>query len=83
MDPEPCDDCDTGISYMVCYDGIRRCRTCVNNLAAAHGWDRMPEPPAPPPAPAPPPLPPRPLDRKAIKAEKEARRAELGQDGMF
>lgn len=78
INPEPCDDCDTGIAMFVCYDGIRRCRNCVHALAAANGWDQPPDPPTPPeaPSPKPPPPPPpplRPLDRKALREEKEMR----------
>src|SRR5688500_8931140 len=37
-DPEPCDTCETGISRYVCYDDIRRCRTCVFKFAKEKGW---------------------------------------------
>ena len=73
---EPCDDCDTGIAYINCYDGVRRCRNCVHVLAREKGWYDPPEPPAMVPAPVPPPPPPQPLSRKAIKAEKELREAQ-------
>lgn len=39
IDPEPCDDCETGITYFVCHDEIRRCRNCVRRLAEERGWD--------------------------------------------
>lgn len=62
-DPEPCDDCEVGIMYFVCYDGIRRCRNCVHRLADEMGWWDWPPPrPEPTPAPkSPPPPPPMPL----------------------
>lgn len=44
LDPEPCDDCDTGIRYVTGFDGVRRCRNCVHVFAAERGWDKLPEP---------------------------------------
>lgn len=81
-DPEPCDDCATGIMYFVCFDGVRRCRNCVREYAHLMGWD---EPPPPPPVPAPPPEapppPPPPTTKqskiaKAIEDEREIRQSQ-------
>lgn len=41
--PEPCQTCSTGLQYMKCHDGVLRCRTCVNELARANGWDEKGE----------------------------------------
>lgn len=39
IDPEPCDDCDLGIMYILGHDGIRRCKNCIQELARQKGWD--------------------------------------------
>lgn len=75
MDPEPCDDCDTGISMFFGFDGIRRCKHCVWEYAVKNGWDQMPDPP---PAPAPDPAPLSPADRKALRIEKKERASAQG-----
>lgn len=86
VDPEPCDDCDTGICYIWSYDDVRRCKNCVHVYATKMGWYDPPEPPAPAlvpaPDPGPPPLPPRKMSRKAIQAEKELRAAQDPQGRM-
>jgi hypothetical protein len=74
LDPEPCDDCDTGIQYIICFDGVRRCTACVWEYAVAHGWDRPPEVSEPEPqsqAPSSAPL--SPMERKALRDEKRER----------
>ena len=44
VEPEPCDTCSTGIAWMLCFDGFRRCRTCVYQFAEDMGWlDENPE----------------------------------------
>jgi hypothetical protein len=40
FDTEPCETCDTGIATMTCFDGIRRCRTCVTIYASVMGWNQ-------------------------------------------
>lgn len=40
---EPCDTCPTGIEHMVCWDGKRRCRNCVLEIAHLNGWDTPPD----------------------------------------
>ncbi len=35
---EPCDTCETGIAKMVCFDGKRRCRTCILRFSESQGW---------------------------------------------
>lgn len=79
-DPEPCDTCDLGVLYIVCFDGLRRCRNCVHDLAAANGWDEMPPPPEPLPAPVPdgpPDMPMSPVMKRALREEKKARNPQL------
>jgi hypothetical protein len=41
VDPEPCQDCDTGIQFMTCWDGRKRCRNCVQALGRKFGWDKF------------------------------------------
>lgn len=73
LDPEPCDDCDTGIQYLICFDGVRRCHSCVWAYAEKNGWNDLPDPP-PAPAPAPePPAPLSPAERKALREERRER----------
>lgn len=43
IDPEPCDDCDLGIMYILGYDGIRRCKNCIQELSRLKGWDKEDE----------------------------------------
>lgn len=75
-EPEPCDDCATGIMYFVCYDGVRRCRNCVRQHADDMGWNDPPAPPdsipEPPPEPPPPSLPP--TKSKVAKLVEESQR---------
>lgn len=76
MDPEPCDDCDTGISLFFCFDGVRRCKNCIWTIAVANGWDLPPDLPPSAPSPAPLPVAPAPLspaERKALREEKKER----------
>lgn len=80
LDGEPCDDCDIGISMFFCYDGVRRCRNCIHALAAANGWDRVPDPPDPTPVPAPPTEPLlSPAERRAMRMEKRLRDQRQGK----
>jgi hypothetical protein len=41
VNPEPCESCRTGIEYMTCWDGRRRCKNCVQEYARKMGWDKM------------------------------------------
>jgi hypothetical protein len=82
-DPEPCDDCDTGISWWPvspCFDGVRRCMNCAKLLIERMGWDDPPPPPEPRPCdpvpPSPPPLPPQKVSRKVLLQEQLEREKE-------
>lgn len=41
VNPEPCETCETGIEYITCWDGRKRCRNCVQDYARKMGWDKM------------------------------------------
>lgn len=32
IDPEPCDNCENGIMYLICFDGRRLCRNCTRSI---------------------------------------------------